>query len=125
MSIPRGRSGRILRDMEVLMSQSSNPIAAARSFDKPAAVALSAALDAGLAGYDRQRALMRFHRLSGETIPAETTEAARLVVAEIERALRRERGRMGHWSYDLNHHIALMIAHRAETARLRRLQTKG
>lgn len=113
--------------LEAVMSLSTSPAAclpAPRAFDRPAAAALNSALEAGLAGYDRNRALARFHRLSAETIAAETPAAARLVLAEIERALRRERARMGRWSYDLNLHIALMVAHRAETARLRRLLSK-
>ncbi|WP_442756343.1 DUF6477 family protein [Methylocystis sp. JAN1] len=83
--------------------------------------ALNAALDASLAGYDRLDALSRFHRLSRETILSETPEAARLVLCEIERALRAERARGGRWTYDLNRHIALLVAHRAEKARLARL----
>ena len=35
--------------------------------------------------------------------------------------MRGERARRGHWSYDLNRHISLLVAHRAETARLHRL----
>ncbi|HEY8161999.1 MAG TPA: DUF6477 family protein [Methylocystis sp.] len=80
--------------------------------------ALEAALTASLAGYDRLGALSRFHRLSRETIMSETPEAARAVLREIERALRVERARRGHWTYDLNRHIGLLVAHRAETARL-------
>lgn len=84
--------------------------------------ALHGALDAGLAGYDRRMALARFHRLSHETIASETPGAARAVLREIKDALRVERARAGHWSYDLNRHIALLVAHRAETARLARLE---
>lgn len=80
--------------------------------------AVEAALDASLAGYDRRHALSRFHRLSRETILSETPEAARAVLREIEQALRKERARRGHWTYDLNRHIALLVAHRAESARL-------
>lgn len=83
--------------------------------------AVTAALDAGLAGYDRLEALSRFHRLSRETILSDAPEAARQVIGEIERALRAERARGGHWTYDLNRHIALLVAHRAESARLARL----
>jgi hypothetical protein len=83
--------------------------------------ALNAALDSGLAGYDRVNALSRFHRLSRDTILSETPEAARKVICEIERALRAERARGGHWTYDLNRHIALLVARRAETTRLARL----
>lgn len=83
--------------------------------------ALDAALTASLAGYDRIGALSRFHRLSAEVIASETPDAARRVLREIERAMREERARGGHWSYDLNRHIALLVAHRAESARLARL----
>jgi len=95
--------------------------AKARTFerlDAAARPALDSALKASLAGYDRLDALSRFHRLSRETILSETPRAARVVLREIERALRAERARGGHWSYDLNRHIALLVAHRAETARL-------
>ncbi|MGJ0502666.1 MAG: DUF6477 family protein [Methylocystis sp.] len=86
-----------------------------------AGAALDAALAAGLKGYDRASALARFHRLSPETIASASPEASRAALKEIERAMRAERARRGHWSYDLNRHIGLLIAHRAETARLGRL----
>jgi len=86
-----------------------------------AGAAMRSAIETGLAGYDRRRALARFHRLSGEILAADTVEAGRRVVAEVERALRMERARVGHWSYDLDRHIALLITLRAEKARLSRL----
>ncbi len=89
--------------------------------DAAARPAVEAALAASLAAYDRAHALSRFHRLSRETIDAETPQAARAVVLEVERALRGERARRGHWTYDLNRHIALLVTHRAESARLARL----
>jgi len=95
---------------------------ALESLSTAAGGAVEAALQAGLAGYDRRSALMRLHRLSTETIVSEAPAAARLVVSEIERAMRRERARAGHWSYDLNRHIALLVAHRAESARLAQLR---
>jgi len=90
-------------------------------FATAAGVALDAALAAGQKGYDRVSALSRLHRLSPETIASETPDAARAALKEIERAMRAERARRGHWSYDLNRHISLLVAHRAETARLHRL----
>ncbi len=86
-----------------------------------ASAALGSVLTAGLRGYDRASVLARFHRLSPQTIASETPEAARAALKEIERAMRAERARRGHWSYDLNRHISLLVAHRAETARLNRL----
>jgi hypothetical protein len=94
---------------------------ALRMLDSAAGPALDNAISAGLAGYERVPALSRLHRLSAEAINGETAECARVVLREIERALRAERARRGHWSYDLNKHIALHIAHRAESARLARL----
>ncbi len=95
-----------------------------RPAQTPATQALDNAITASLAGYDRRTALVRLHRLSTETIQSETEDAARQVVLEIERALRRERARCGHWTYDLNRHIALHVAHRAETARLAALRAR-
>ncbi len=92
--------------------------AALRRLKAHARPAVEAALDASLAGYDRLGSLSRFHRLSRETILSETPDAARAVLREIEQALRKERARRGHWTYDLNRHIALLVAHRAESARL-------
>ncbi len=66
--------------------------------------AVEAALGASLAAYNRVHALSRFHRLAQETIVSETPQAARLILREIERALRAERARRGHWTYDLNRH---------------------
>jgi hypothetical protein len=86
--------------------------------------AVEVALEAGLAGYDRAGALVRFHRLPKEIVAAETPEAARVVVREIERALRAERARRGHWTYDLNRHIALLVAYRAESERAARLAAR-
>jgi hypothetical protein len=103
-------------------------VAKTRAFERLKAAArpaLNSALDAGLAGYDRLDALSRFHRLSREIILSETPEAARAVLREIERALRVERARGGHWSYDLNRHIALLVAYRAETSRLARLDRQA
>lgn len=85
--------------------------------------AVAAALEASFAAYDRAQALSRFHRLSRETIMSETPQAARAVLREIEGALRAERARRGHWTYDLNRHIALLVTHRAESARLARLRS--
>lgn len=90
-------------------------------FAAAANAALDAALVAGLKGYDRPSALARFHRLSPELIESDSPDAARAALKEIERAMRAERARRGHWSYDLNRHISLLVAHRAEIARLNRL----
>jgi len=97
----------------------------AARFATEAGAALDAALAAGLNAYDRTSALARFHRLSPDTIASESPDAARAALKEIERAMRGERARRGHWSYDLNRHISLLVAHRAETARLHRLLNRA
>ncbi len=102
--------------------------AKAETFEKLRAAArpaVEAALSASLAAYNRAQTLSRFHRLRPETIASETPEAARMVLCEVERALRAERARRGHWTYDLNRHIALLVAQRAEAARLARLRAKS
>ncbi|PTW57689.1 hypothetical protein C8N35_110168 [Breoghania corrubedonensis] len=52
--------------------------------------------------------------------PGEGESAQRAVVARLAKALRgeRRRGKAGHWTYDLNRHIALLQAYRAERALL-------
>lgn len=83
--------------------------------------ALAASLDASFDAYDRASALRRFPRLLPETIASETQEAALAVLSELERALRVERAKAGQWSYDLNRHIGLLVAYRAEKARAERI----
>lgn len=52
-----------------------------------------------------------------------SAEGRRTIVRRLERALRaeRRRGRAGHWTYDLNRHLALKRALEAERAALARL----
>ena len=87
---------------------------------KAATRVIAQAIRAGAASYDRMRdlpALIRFDPFSGQALDE---IAAETIVARLERALRAERqkARSGHWTYDLNRHIALRQAHRAETERL-------
>ena len=49
-------------------------------------------------------------------------DATRVIVKRLAGALRRERARAGHWTYDLKRHIDLLRAHSAENARLREFQ---
>jgi hypothetical protein len=79
---------------------------------------------AGAAAYDRQRDLPRLIRAGPGGHVAETVEGLEAIVARLERALRAERNkaRSGHWTYDLNRHIALRQAHVAERRRLAALK---
>jgi hypothetical protein len=85
-----------------------------------AASAVSETIKAGVNVYDRARDLPRLARIDSSDALAETAENVATIVARLERALRaeRNRARSGHWTYDLNRHIALRQAHQAESERL-------
>lgn len=111
------------------ISQTARPPKNARPFDERRISshvrgAVETSLSASAAAYRRTEFLQAFHRLSAETIAAETAEAARAVLGELERALRKERARAGHWTYDLSRHISLLVAFRAEKARAERIDAR-
>ena len=74
--------------------------------------------------YDRMRDLPALIRLDPFRPIGDTPEAVEAIVARLECALRaeRNRARSGHWTYDLNRHIALRQAYVAETERLAALK---
>ena len=82
------------------------------------------ALRAGMLDYDRDRDLPALIRADPFSPIADTTDGVKAIIARLERALRaeRKRARSGHWTYDLNRHIALRQAYLAESARLASLQ---
>ena len=75
---------------------------------------------AGAVAYDRGRHLPALIRMEPRPRGAETVGELEAIVARLARALRaeRNRARSGHWTYDLNRHIALRQAHLAESERL-------
>jgi hypothetical protein len=72
----------------------------------------------------RTRRLARLVPLWPREIESTDLADAERVVAALERALRgeRKRGRSGHWSYDMNRHVALARSLREERARLAALR---
>ena len=87
--------------------------------DRRAAAGLCRAERAGAILYDRRRDLARLIHLDPfEPMPADRA-ASEAILARLRSALRaeRNRGRAGHWTYDLNRHIALRQAYAAELAR--------
>jgi hypothetical protein len=74
----------------------------------------------GSDAYDRGRMLPRVLPLGPDDISGREPETTRRIVLKLARALRleRARGRAGHWTYDLNRHIGLMQAMKAEQERL-------
>ncbi|MGQ7794596.1 DUF6477 family protein [Faunimonas sp. B44] len=92
--------------------------AAGRAFD--------GVVRAGAAHYDRKRHLPALVRVEPAAAGADEISETRRIVALLERALRaeRNRARSGHWTYDLNRHIALHQALRAEEQRLSTLSER-
>ena len=76
----------------------------------------------GSDGYDRSRHLARLIPVGPDEIADDSPAARRAILAKLSRALRaeRNRGRAGHWTYDLNRHLALSQAYGAERRLVRR-----
>lgn len=72
--------------------------------------------------YIRARHLPRLIAVWPEDIVDESPAGSERILERLRQALRaeRRRGRSGHWSYDLNRHLGLIHAYKAE---LRRLQS--
>ncbi len=89
--------------------------------------AINGIIKAGARAYDRGRDLPALIRTEPPSDEMETAEALRSIVMRLERALRaeRNRARSGHWTYDLNRHIALHQAHEAEGRRLAALRGRS
>jgi hypothetical protein len=77
------------------------------------------------AAYVRSRDLPALVALWPHELADESPDGALRVLAKLRQALRAERvrARAGHWSYDLNRHLALLSAYRGELARLGRSQS--
>ncbi len=83
--------------------------------------AVEADVAKGAALYERAKNLVRVLPLMAGDCQGPEPETTRLIVRRLAQALRRERrlGRAGHWTYDLNRHIALAQAWKAESEALR------
>jgi hypothetical protein len=70
--------------------------------------------------YERQRHLPRLVPIGPDELADATPRGRRRVLYRLARALRgeRARGRAGHWTYDLDRHLGLIQAYRAERAAL-------
>jgi hypothetical protein len=73
----------------------------------------------GQAQSERRR-LSRLIPIGPDEIDSKGAGTTKLIIAKLSRALRgeRARGSAGHWTYDLNRHLGLAQALRAEEARL-------
>jgi hypothetical protein len=74
----------------------------------------------GSKAYDRGRMLPRVLPVGPDELRGAEPETTRRIVLKLARALRAERarGRAGHWTYDLNRHMGLLQAMKAEQERL-------
>jgi hypothetical protein len=97
------------------------------SVGERAAAAAQRTIRAGADCYERLRDLPKLARLDPAELSTETLEGAERIVSLLNRALRaeRSRARSGHWTYDLNRHIALRQAHLAESERLEMMKARG
>jgi hypothetical protein len=90
-----------------------------KSLQARAARALDLTIESGAETYDRGRHLPRLIAITPEELEDSRPESQRSILAKLARALRaeRNRGRAGHWTYDLNRHIGLRQAYLAEKRR--------
>lgn len=89
----------------------------ARNPSRATSRAVEATLMSGARQYRRSTML---HRLLPGLMLSEDADAAQTsarIIAAPREALRHERARAGHWTYDLNRHLGLAQALRAELAR--------
>ena len=70
----------------------------------------------------RARDLPRLIALWPQELEDQTSEGSLLILSKLRRALRAERRHAlaGHWSYELNRHLGLMTAYKAELGLMRR-----
>lgn len=75
-------------------------------------------IDGGAQNYNRAHHLHRLLGRDGNEFWTQDEGSRQAALARLRRALRseRNRGRSGHWSYDLNRHIGLLQALKAELA---------
>jgi hypothetical protein len=93
---------------------------ARRNLQRRACRTIDGVVNTGRETYDRGRMLVRLLPVGPDDIFGHEPETTRRIVMKLARALRTERarGRAGHWTYDLNRHLGLMQALKAEEERL-------
>jgi len=81
---------------------------------------LAGLVRAGAGLYERRRHLPWLAKATPAEIESDDPATGHAIIARLERSLRaeRRRGRAGHWTYDINRHIALSQALAAERARI-------
>src|SRR6478672_8252634 len=84
-------------------------------------------VDAGSGCYLRARDLPRLLARWPHELADQSPEGSLLILSKLRRALRAERRRAlaGHWSYELNRHLGLMTAYKAELGLRRRTRMQS
>ena len=92
---------------------------ASKDIERRARATIRAHVDEGAALYERAHCLPRILPMMPGECSGPEPETTKRIVRRLADALRRERrlGGAGHWTYDLNRHIALAQAWKAESAR--------
>lgn len=113
-------SGKVLPMMKFELPAPAHPAHPFGGFEAQASASIAAVVSTGASLYDRGRHLPRLIPLMPGEIDDARPTVRRAILARLARALRaeRNRGRAGHWTYDLNRHIALKQAYAAERALL-------
>lgn len=83
----------------------------------PARQAMAIICAKGVELYQREAMLQRLLPGSTEELALPEPERTAAIISALHRLLRAERARCGHWTYDLNRHIALSQALQGELAR--------
>lgn len=98
------------------------PSASPRAWRDAAVAGTAATIAGGAGGYERARMLPRLIALDPRELDAAGPSLDKAILTRLRRALRAERlrGRAGHWTYDLNRHVALLQALAVEQGRRRR-----
>jgi hypothetical protein len=87
-----------------------------QAISRKAAAGYDRLISRGIEPYDRQRHLPRVLPIGPAELADTSAEGRVAILKRLARALRaeRNRGRAGHWTYDLNRHIALAQAYESE-----------
>ena len=107
------KAGQVQRPITPVAIGDASRLRVWRAMDEGAPHALATTLAAGAAHYERTRILPRLLPVDAGHVDALGARRIRLMLL---RALRKERARRNHWTYDLNRHIALAQALKAELA---------
>jgi hypothetical protein len=94
--------------------------------DRPESRIFGTMVDAGSGCYLRTRDLPRLIALWPHELADQSPEGILLILSKLRRALsaERRRGLAGHWSYELNRHLGLMTAYKAELGSMRRAKLR-